>query len=145
MNDDKCIDACNSLLRGELSAIETYGQAYDKFEGQTEAPVIHDLRASHAINADLIRQHILSMNGAPSTESGAWGMLANAIEGVATLVGESASLQALIAGEEHGVSDYESALENEDVMEEMKNIIRTQLLPVLHANIAKLKALQKQN
>ena len=31
---DKCIEACNSLLRGEISAIETYNQAIEKFRNE---------------------------------------------------------------------------------------------------------------
>ena len=140
---ESCIDACNSLLRGELSAIETYRQALEKFSGGASGPVLREILAGHEENARLIREHILSMDGGePATDSGVWGLFARAVEGSAKLLGESAALKALQEGEEHGMGEYEEALESDEVMEEMKDVIRERLRPSLAGHIQQLEALR---
>jgi hypothetical protein len=143
MNRQECIDVCNSLLRGELSAVETYKQALEKFTDQAEASVLRALHDTHLAHTDKLREHVLSMNGAPSPQSGVWGDFAKAVEGTAKLLGESAALQALIAGERHGINEYEDALNNPDVMPTIQQLIRTDLLPDLQRNVGSLESLKQ--
>src|SRR6185436_15999874 len=42
-----CIETCNKLLRGELSAVETYQQAIAKFAEGGERPVLERILADH--------------------------------------------------------------------------------------------------
>ena len=142
MSNQGCIDACNKLLRGELSAIETYSQAQDKFHNQPEEEVLVKIRSFHSSNANKLREHIVSMHGKPSDSSGAWGTFAKAIEGGAKLLGETAALQALIAGEEHGIQEYQDALKDTEVMAEIKEVIRRDLIPDLRSNVSALQQLQ---
>ena len=139
----ECIDVCNSLLRGELSAIETYSQALAKFVDDPARSALEDIRFDHEASASRLRDHILEMGAEPSTDSGAWGEFAKAVEGTAKIFGETAALEALERGENHGIDEYEKALRNPDVMDEIKTVIRTRLLPVLTEHIATLKRLKK--
>jgi uncharacterized protein (TIGR02284 family) len=139
----ECIDVCNSLLRGELSAIETYSQALAKFVDDPARSALEDIRFDHEASASRLRDHILEMDAEPSTDSGAWGEFAKAVEGTAKILGETAALEALERGENHGIDEYEKALRNPDVMDEIKTVIRTRLLPVLTEHIATLKRLKK--
>ncbi|MCW1912251.1 PA2169 family four-helix-bundle protein [Luteolibacter sp. GHJ8] len=139
----ECIDVCNSLLRGELSAIETYSQALAKFVDDPARSALEDIRFDHEASASRLRDHILEMSAEPSTDSGAWGEFAKAVEGTAKILGETAALEALERGENHGIDEYEKALRNPDVMDEIKTVIRTRLLPVLTEHIATLKRLKK--
>jgi bacterioferritin (cytochrome b1) len=125
---DSCIKACNKLLRGELSAIETYNQALEKFPDSPERPTLRSILGDHEDSADQLREHIFAMGGAPDASSGAWGAFATAVEGTAKLLGDSAALQALIEGEEHGRNEYEDALDDPDLMDEAKTAIRESLL-----------------
>jgi hypothetical protein len=138
---DECIDVCSSLLRGELSAIETYTQAIDKFDREVEASTLHTLRADHQNSAAKLRQHIIDMGAEPPADSGAWGAFAKAVEGTAKILGESPALAALKQGEQHGIDEYEEALKNPDVMEEIKTVIRRELLPPLSQHITALEQL----
>ncbi len=138
----ECIDVCNSLLRGELSAIETYNQALEKFDTEIEQTSLRTLRNDHENSASLLRGHIIDIGAEPSAESGAWGSFAQAVEGTAKLLGESPALAALKQGEEHGIDEYEEALRNPDVMEEIKAVIRQQLLPPLSEHVAALDRLR---
>ncbi len=142
MSDSQsCIQACNKLLRGELSAIETYQQALEKFSGAPEEPLLSKILDDHQKNADALRDHLSEMGGVPDNDSGAWGIFAKAVEGAAKLLGESTALAALKEGEEHGIYEYEDALSSKDVMDEMKTTIRGTLLPRLQKHITTLEGL----
>jgi rubrerythrin len=139
---DTCIDVCNSLLRGELSAIETYDQALEKFETETERSTLQMIRSDHEASASRLREHIVAMGAEPSRDSGAWGSFAQAVEGTAKMLGESPALAALQQGEEHGIEEYEDALGNPDVMEEIKLVIRQELMPPLTEHVNSLDQLR---
>ncbi|MEO5916264.1 MAG: DUF2383 domain-containing protein [Luteolibacter sp.] len=143
-NKDTCIDACNKLLRGEISAIETYTQAIEKCDEQAVLQPIRMIRDEHEKSANVLRQHLSSMGAAPDADSGAWGAFAKAVEGAAALLGNGAAITALIEGERHGISEYEDALENPGVMEDAKSNIRGELLPRLKEHVRTLEVLQKR-
>ena len=72
---------------------------------------------------------------------GEWRHLsfAQALEGAATLFGESPALRVLQVGESHGISQYENALASEDVSAEAKVLIRKLLLPNLASHLTELQ------
>ncbi|MCB0317910.1 MAG: DUF2383 domain-containing protein [Bdellovibrionales bacterium] len=141
MDKNKCIDVCNELLRGELSAIETYDQALEKFGKQPEAAKLRTIKADHLKSANTLRDNIVSMGGKPAKDSGTWGTFVKAVNGNAKLLGESSAISALKQGEEHGVSEYQEALENEELMPECKTMIRTELLPRVTQHVSQLNSI----
>lgn len=140
---EQCIDTCNSLLRGEISAIETYTQAIDKFRGESEVSTLAEIRRDHIESANRLRHNVRDMGGEPTTDSGAWGTWAKTIEGTAKLMGDTAALKALIEGEEHGQKEYESALRSDEMLPGCKDMIRAELLPRQVAHLATLRTLMK--
>lgn len=118
------VNALNSLLRGEMSAIETYRQALEKAGTEPGAQDLHRFARDHRDAADQLWHHIEQHGGKPSEGSGAWGTWAKAVEGTAKLFGNAAALKALKEGEEHGLKDYQSALENKDLAPECLTLIR---------------------
>lgn len=140
----KCIDVCNSLLRGELSAVETYTQAIESFEDDAALPKLELIRTDHEQSATTLRQHLIQMAATPDESSGAWGSFAKAVEGAAKLLGESPALAALEQGEEIGASDYRSALDNDHVMPRMKEEIKKLLLPRVENHITSLQSLRNR-
>lgn len=140
---EPCIEVCQKLLRGELSAIETYSQAVDKFQDSPEeCETLEQILMEHQDSADDLREHLLEMEAVPDTDSGAWGSFAKAVEGTAKLLGESAALLALREGEEHGIREYKEALVGTDAMEEAKDLIRETLLPRLESHLPLLEGLK---
>lgn len=118
--------ALNSLLRGEMSAIETYRQALEQLADSDE-PGVADLRAlqrDHRDAADALWHHIEQHGDRPSEGSGPWGTFAKAVEGTARLFGNKAALKALKEGEEHGVKDYQDALENKELPADCQTLLR---------------------
>lgn len=136
-NIDK--EACNTMLRGEMSAVETYTQAIEKFGADPSSVFLAGIRASHAANLESLRQ-IASKSGAePVTSSGPWGTFATSVEGVATMLGKSAALLALKQGEEHGINQYELAVENESLNEQVRDFISNTLLPAQKEHLLQLE------
>lgn len=120
------ISQLNSLLRGEMSAIETYRQALEKLSDENEfgAEELRALRVDHRDAADALWHHIEQHGGKPSEGSGAWGAFAKAVEGTAKLFGDTAALKALKEGEEHGLKDYESALNDKNLPADCQALVR---------------------
>jgi hypothetical protein len=78
------------LLRGELSAVETYDMALPLIVDDRMA--LADLRAcrsSHQDRVDLLRDAVIKAGGEPVGSSGAWGAFARAVEGSASALGSS--------------------------------------------------------
>jgi uncharacterized protein (TIGR02284 family) len=134
----------NELLRGELSAVETYNQAIDRFGSEPGADDLKRLRTDHQDAVALLKDLVMKAGGSPATSSGAWGDFAKAIEGGAKLFGNDAAFSALKQGEEHGVSEYESALKDEDLTESDKSAIRDRLLPKVREHAGVLDNLRKR-
>jgi uncharacterized protein (TIGR02284 family) len=114
----------DELLRGEISAVETYNQALNRFGSEPGADELRRIRGEHQQAVDTLRGMVTSAGGTPSTSSGAWGGFAKAIEGAAKLFGNDAAFSALKEGEEHGLSEYDSALKDDDLTAADKDALR---------------------
>ena len=125
----------DSLLRGELSAIETYGHAIHKFTGSPLHSVLCEIRREHISSAQILRDLIKQHGGEPSTSSGSWGSLAGTVETVAAWFGENSATAALLQGEKHGVREYHETLLDHNVGHVVKDAIRDALLPPLHRHV----------
>jgi len=116
----------NKLLRGEISATETYVQALAKVGHDAGSTELQQIRDEHRDAANTWRQHIHQFGGQPDQDSGAWGYFAKAVEGSAKLFGNTAAMK---------------ALKETDLPEECKTLIRSRLLPQSRAHIATLDRL----
>jgi len=131
----------NRLIRGELSAIETYRQALDRMRDAPEATELHSMMVEHRTAVQTLREHVQQRGGNPADSSGAWGAWAKLVEGAAQLFGNAAALKALKEGEEHGIKEYESFLADEHADQECRDLVRTQLLPQARSHIPVLDRL----
>lgn len=138
-----CIDVCNKLLRGELSAVETYSLAINRYVGKPAATELQRIRSEHALSAATLSQNVRDMGGTPTEDSGAWGAFAKTVQSAANLFGAESAISSLQTGEEHGRDDFEAALKNDDVMPECKEMIQSELLPRIHHHIATLQRLEE--
>ena len=136
---DQTIDVCNELLRGELSAVETYDKAITKFGGSPEDDMLVRIRDDHEESVADLRRLIAESGGEPSKSSGLWGGFVVALEGAASLLGPSPALKILQEGEEHGIREYREALEDAEVSGELKDLIREGLLPRLTDHLIELQ------
>lgn len=138
----KSIDTLNGLLRGELSAIETYEQAINLTYQDAHGPiaVLEENRQCHHGRVPVLNARISELGGIPTGSSGAWGVFAGVIEGGARLFGRDAAIAVLEEGEDRGLADYRGALDNLDAIS--AEIVRSDLLPAqerTHSRMSLLK------
>jgi len=140
---DHCIQICNSLLRGELSAVEAYDQAIENHSGSPAATELRRIRSEHSLSVSLLAANVRDMGGMPEKDSGAWGNLVHAIQSSANLFGINSAIESLQTHEGLGRDDYKAALLDNEVMVECKEMIRERLLPPVLNHIAVLERLEK--
>ena len=133
-----------NLLRGELSAVETYRQALGNVNGDVGDTDLQSIERDHLAACDRLRQQIVLAGEAPATSSGAWGAFARAVEGTAKLFGNTATLKALREGEEHGVKEYEDALADLSLQIDAARLVSEILLPRQRAHVTMLERMIAQ-
>ncbi len=136
---DRDTEAPNALLRGELSAVETYEQAMGRFDDQQVLAALERIRAEHARAVAEWRDQVARSGGTPSEQSGAWCTFATAVSG--TDIGPGIVLAALRQGEELALVQYKTALESESLHPDCRQLIRTDLLPACQRHVAELDRL----
>jgi bacterioferritin (cytochrome b1) len=139
---DPAIRQLNSLLRGEISATETYRMAIEAVGQKGEADqvqVLRTLQEEHGRAAQSLRDRIRELGGEASDSSGAWGAWAKLTQATANLFGDAAALKSLKEGEEHGLKDYEEA--RSDVDATSATLIENQLMPQQQRHISLLDRL----
>jgi glycogen debranching enzyme len=132
------------LLKNEISATETYQQALDKFKeeaGLGGSEALMPLFEEHKDAVASLEALTTRFEGEPTESSGAWGAWAKIILGTANLLGKEAVLKALLEGEKSGADDYKSALEEVDLLADIRALIEEKLLPAQHAHIQALEQL----
>ncbi|HEX5759523.1 MAG TPA: DUF2383 domain-containing protein [Thermoanaerobaculia bacterium] len=134
------IEQLNSLLRGEMSAIETYRLAIEKVGDEPFAEELHAFQRDHRDAADRLWHHVERHEGRPSADSGPWGGFAKLVQGTANLFGDASALKSLKEGEEHGLKDYEEALHNTDLPQDAVELVR-ELMAKQRQHIATLDRL----
>lgn len=135
------VKALNTLLRGEISAIETYKQAFDKVKNTDALSQLRQCEASHQERVRKLTQRIRSIGGEPAKGSGPWGAFAKLVEGGAKLLGEGTAIAALEEGEDHGLKEYQSELEHLDGPD--RQFVSAELLPEATQTHSRLSTLKK--
>ncbi|MBA3817734.1 MAG: DUF2383 domain-containing protein [Deltaproteobacteria bacterium] len=128
MGTKSSVDQLNSFLRGEISAVETYQMALDKLDeiSTMRDELLVNLK-SHQDRVMVLQQAVIAAGGEPVTGSGPWGVFAKVVEGGAKVLGDKATIAALEEGEDHGLKDYKSDLDDLDAT--TRNLVTSQLLP----------------
>ncbi len=142
--EESQVDELNALLRGELSAVETYKQALKKVGDEPGSEKVRTMLQEHQDSVEKLRNSIKQAGGTPSTDSGAWGVWAKTVEGTAKILGDTAALKALKEGEKHGLDEYQEALENKDISGSARSVISDVLIPRQQSHIATLDTLMKK-
>ena len=123
---ETALETLNSLMRGELAAVDTYRHAIDQLGDAAPDDLTTALR-SHDQRATRLAEHITLVGGTPVSGSGLWGAFARVVEAGASLIGPRATFAALEEGEDRGLTDYRAAIDRVDATG--LALIRTYLLP----------------
>ena len=138
---DRSVDVLNSLLRGEISAQEAHEKALALAGDMTaeEAAEVKRISAEHTRTAEVLRTEIFRLGGTPAGSGGAWGAFAKAFQASANLLGVSTAFSSLCEGEEHGLKEYQEALEV--ATGPTKDLLQELLVPNQRKHIAVLSAI----
>jgi hypothetical protein len=121
------VDHLNSLLRGEIAAVESYRQALARVHLATTKCEIAECERSHELRVIKLKDRIRQLGGTPVHSSGAWGAFVKVVQSGADVFGDKLAVAALEEGEDLGVNDYKKALL--DVDEESRDLVEKELLP----------------
>src|SRR5690606_33440169 len=127
-----------TLIRGELSAIRSIDSAMDKISDEAEKNELMGFRSDHVRACETLRRFSSSDIRDESQKSGPWSSFTKAFVGGASLFGDKAAVKALRVGEEHGINEYREALESGDINDNLKDIIRRELLPQQERHLEKI-------
>ena len=127
--DAGAVPQLNSLLRGEISAAETYRMAIDRVasDSTASAGLLREIQEEHGRAAQAMRDRIRELGGQAVDSSGAWGTWAKTVQATMNLFGDASSLKALKEGEEHGLKDYNDAMPELDAAS--RQMVQNQLIP----------------
>lgn len=101
------LESMNTLLKGEISAVESYSRAMEKIKDGKVADILQQAHDSHAERVNRLRSAIVESGGEPIETSGKWGGFAKLVTDTASAMGESAIVAALEEGEDVGSNEYE--------------------------------------
>src|SRR5205809_2284422 len=104
--------ALNALLRGEMAAVDTYTQAMGLFDDERLIADLQKIRDEHRRAVRELRDQVVRAGGTPV---GLGPSPSAGPRGATKAVGPAAALAALREGEERAATEYEAALENDDV------------------------------
>lgn len=132
---DRSVDQLNSLLRGEISATETYKQAIAKVEDEhtSDALALRAIAQEHGEHAQALRDEVRRLGGEADDSSGPWGAWAKTVQATAKLFGDASALKSLKEGEEHGLKDYQEALDDLDAPS--RELIVARIIPAQQRHI----------
>jgi bacterioferritin (cytochrome b1) len=120
------IDVLNSLLKDELSAVETYDVALrgrSTFSAKTE---LSQCQRSHETRASILREKILILGGEPAAKAGLAGTWDKLVEKGASAISDDMAIRTLEQSEDHVLRDYRDGLGK--VLPEVRGFLE-QILP----------------
>ena len=133
--------ALNSMLRGEMAAVESYNLAIRHTAESPQKVGLTRIRDQHQNGVCALRHWVRDLKESPSQSSGPWGFFATMVTGAAAAVGWKTLVAALKRGERHGEAVYRAAMGNPDLPDELRHLIGAQLLPLCSEHLSKLDRL----
>ncbi|MBX3075675.1 DUF2383 domain-containing protein [Candidatus Obscuribacterales bacterium] len=118
----------NSLLAGEISAVETYDLALKRDFSADLVDMLMRCRDSHSARVDKLVNCVLGSGGTPDESGGAFGAFAQVVQNSQSSAHDALSQLELFEAER--LVQYENA--RSFVPEEVKQVIDTDLLPMQH-------------
>jgi uncharacterized protein (TIGR02284 family) len=131
----------DDLVRGELAALKAYDQVLKETKDEQVKSRLQTIRNDHEKAVSHLSKYVAGKKELlEDTESaGPWGSFAKTWTKGASLFGNDAALAALRQGEEHGIREYKEALEDDSISHELKQAIKTEMLPKQEKHIETLK------
>lgn len=117
--------------------METYDAALDHLQGRQEEPIMHHIRADHRASSLILEEHLASIGEDATASSIPWS-------GASDNDGQFSNVDFLLNGEDRLIEDYERALADNDLGEDVKTLIRSELLSPLKEHRRNLERLDEE-
>ena len=121
------IDVLNSLLKDELSAVQTYDVALQDRAALAARTELSRCRRSHETRATILRDKILTLGGEPASTAGVGGAWNKLVEKGAAVISDEMAIRALEQSEDHVLRDYREGMPN--LLPEIRAFLTNQILP----------------
>lgn len=131
----------DDLIRGEMAAVKSYTTVLGDMKDGPQKKKLEKIRADHENAVSKLKGFASAEVKEDTTSSGAWGAFASAWTKGGQIIGNDTALKALSQGEEHGITEYKEALEDENVKPELKQMIKTQFIPKQEEHLKTIKSL----
>ena len=121
----------DDLIRGELAALQAYDQALKDVKEPKQREKLQAIRNNHEKAVSKLSKYVASKPELleDTKDAGPWGTFAKAWTKTRSFTGNEGALKALIDGEEHGIEEYQEALDDDSVPKELKQAIKSDMLP----------------
>lgn len=119
----------DELIRGEISAVESFRTVLGKIKDTSERSALEQMLQDHVQAVDKLKRYADARFESKAQTSGPWGAFTKAFAGGASFFGDKAALSALKVGEQHGIKEYQEAIKDDSINQEVRNLIQTELLP----------------
>lgn len=126
----------DELIRGEISAVESFDTVINKIKDASELTKLSELRQDHVRAVENLKKFAAGEVLGNTDSSGPWGTFTTAFAGGASFFGDKAAITALKVGEEHGLNEYKEALADDGIRPEVKELIRSELIPNQERHLA---------
>lgn len=136
-------DELDEILRGEMSAVESYRQVMESLKKDPEVQRLRTFLDDHQKAVDFWRSQSIKENVLEEEDSGVWGKAVKAFVGTSKLFGSTSALAALREGEEYGLSEYKDLLHSDAMTMQQKEEIRKHFIPMQEKHIDSLNAMIK--
>jgi hypothetical protein len=131
----------DDLIRGEMAAVKSYTTVLGDMKDGPQKKKLEKIRADHENAVTKLKDFASTEVKEDTTSSGAWGAFASAWTKGGQILGNDTALKALSQGEEHGITEYKEALEDENLKPELKQMIKTQFIPKQEEHLKTIKSL----
>ncbi len=126
----------DELIRGEISAVESFDTVINKIKDVSELTKLSELRLDHQRAVENLKKFAAGEVEGNTETSGPWGTFTTAFAGGASFFGDKAAINALKVGEQHGLNEYREALNDDGIRPEVKALIRSELIPNQERHLA---------
>ncbi len=123
------------LIRGEISAIESFDVVMKKLDDVQEKQRLSSIREDHVNALNTLKRFSENEFESGVQDSGPWGSFTKSFAGGASLFGDKAALRALKVGEEYGRKEYKALLDDTSIDSSLREVITTELLPAQERHI----------
>lgn len=132
----------NSLLRAELSALETYQHVLQKTEAKDAGTPVRQICEDHRESAQLLSAQIAELGGQPDNVATTWKNIDVLASGLSQHpLQDPIAIKALIEGERQDEISYEGALDGNALEGETREMVERMLLPRTRSHISTLEKL----